>query len=187
MTEEFPGNQGSKEGEQIKSETLVGLKECVDQTFVSEKIHIFEDQVRKFVEAVGDIHPIHYNAERSDESAIANSAEGSIIVPGFLTVSLLTNAETLYKAITIDEPHELINIGFKSLSLTEPVYVGQDIIYEFRIKKVLDTPINERPAMVVEWDVSAYKLVGEEKVECLRAFWKVGYVSLPKNSTQSAL
>ena len=159
------------------AENIENIKDRVGEEF-STNVVITRDQIISFVEVTGDANQVHYDESRSRESILASQIEGKIIVPGFLSLSLCANREIFFNTLAKGEPHEQINLGLSDVKFIAPVYNDLDIEYNFVIKSVKDTYIKGKKSAKVEWEILVSKVVGEEKVLCMKATWFVAYVSL---------
>lgn len=160
----------------IKSETILGITEHIGGSYTSKEIVVTKDMVKLFLEATGDINPIHFNEEEVEKSILLKPNSGEIIVPGFLILSLCANKDVLYQALSIDEPHEIIFRSLQDVKFISPVSSGSDITYTLKLedaKKIGNKVITNLNIVVC---------TGKDKTPCMKASWSVVYSSLSENA-----
>ncbi len=152
-----------------------------DEPFKSEKILISKEMVYHFLSGTGDENALHQTEDGAKQSVFAEKLGGKMVTPGFFTESLLANKENLWKALTIDESHEVINIS-SSTRWTAPIPVGSEVFFTFKIKKV-NTMAGKPDADIkvdwsmVEFDTKAYYIAEDGKETlCMKNSYTVGYV-----------
>lgn len=169
------------ESNPIRVEKLSEIKDHVGESYETKKIHVSRERIQSFVDAVGDINPIHFDENRTGESIYGDTAEGRIFVPGFLTQSLCVNKDGVYSALLINEPHEIL-LRFDEARFKAPVFAGSDISYKLQIEHAKDLAIKGRKSVEVVWGVTASAWDGYKKYECLKAKCTLIYASL--NATE---
>ena len=176
-------NKGTPKPErthQIEVDTLSQIKEHLRESFVTENINISEEKVKVFVEIVGNINPVHFDSSRVNESVFTEEAKGRIFVPGFYTLSLWSNKDGIYSALSIKEPHEVIIKGIENTKFLAPVFAGSDISYKFTIEAVVDSQIKTRNATEVVWKIIASTLINDRMRPCMTTKATLAYISLKK-------
>lgn len=159
----------------IKSETIVGITEHIGESYTSKEIFVTKDRVRLFLEATGDINPIHFNEEEVAKSVLLKPNPGEIIVPGFLTLSLCANEAVFYQALSINEPHEIIFRGIHDVKFLAPISSGSHIAYTLKLDAA------KRIGNKVIVSLSVVALNGTDKVPCMKAFWSLIYSPLTEH------
>ena len=167
-----------KEPVSIVVETLEQIKDHEGESYTTERINVSEERVRVFLEATGDINPIHFNKERVTESVYSKKADGRIFVPGLFTQSLWTNEKGIYSALQINEPNEIILEEMGQTKFTRAVFADSDIVYKFTIKEVIPTMVGIRTAIKVMWGIEAQTQIGERMKECMTTEATLIYISL---------
>jgi acyl dehydratase len=146
----------------IVVEKLSEIKEHVGETFSSEKIHVSEHTVRLFIEALGDINPIHFDLNRINESAFAKMSDGRIFVPGLLTQSLWCNKDVIYKALKIADDHEVTLKSIGGTKFVAPVFADSDLVFKLKLNAAKDCTISSRNGVETDWEIISYTKIGEK-------------------------
>ena len=162
----------------IEVDNHLQIKDHVGESYVSEKINISEEKVREFVGSVGDVNPIHFDANRVGESVFAEEAKGRIFVPGLYIQSLVTKKEAIYSALSIKNPCEIILAGIENTKFLVPVFAGSDVTYKFTISDATAIKVKSRDATKVEWKISASTMVGDRVRTCMLTKATLIYTSL---------
>jgi acyl dehydratase len=128
----------------------------------SDWFHVTQDAITQFCDATGDTDWIHRDAER----ARRDGPYGSIIAPGFWTLSMLAH---LSRRSRDDFPAGAIlgiNYGFDRVRFPGPVRVGSRIRLKFKLTEVTPRDVGtylirsesivevegqEKPALVADW------------------------------------
>lgn len=169
----------STEGDNsIKAKKLLDVKDHLGEVFSSGEILISKDMIDTFIQATGDVNPIHSDEEHLEKSILSEFGQGKALVPGFLTLSLIANKDVLYKSLQVEEPHEKISLGLRTVSFLSPVTVDTSLVFECTLRKSEDMEMKSRPGIRVEWDIITRKVVNDDKILCMRATWSIAYVSL---------
>ncbi|MEH6606502.1 MAG: MaoC family dehydratase [Pseudomonadales bacterium] len=121
---------------------------------------VTQDQINLFADATLDHQFIHVDPEKAKETAF-----GSTIAHGFLTLSMLSHFSESY-AVIINGFYMGINSGFDKVRFLAPVKVGSRIRAnsklveieekkpgQFRMKTEVSIEIEgeEKPALIAEW------------------------------------
>lgn len=165
----------------MKAETIAEVKEHVGESFISEEIIISQNKMDSFLEATGDVNPVHFDKQKIGKSILAESAHGESVAPGFFTLSLCANEKVLYEALIINEPHEVVSFGLKEVKFLSAVPTNSRVVYEYSMKSAREHAVESRPAIIVNWDIKAFIVSEKEKIPCLEASWTLAYVSLPED------
>ncbi len=151
----------------IEVDRLSQIMEHIGETFTSERIAVPEGKIRSFLDAVGDINPIHFDANRVGESVFAEQSEGKILVPGFLTLALLSNGAAIYEALKIKEPYEVSLPAMEGTKWRAPIFADSNIVFKFTLKEANDCPIKTRDGVMTKWKVVAYAEVAGKMRPCM--------------------
>lgn len=163
----------------LEAETITGVRELVGKSFSSEKIEVPQEKVDSFLEATGDINPIHFNQQEIEKSILKDENSNESVIPGFLTLSLCANEKVLYEALKISEPHEIVSLGLKDVKFLSPVPLNSELVYKYKMKSAEDKNVKSRSAVQVEWEIVASVSGKEKETTCMKASWTVLYVRLP--------
>jgi len=140
--------------------TIRSLEARVGQEVgVSPWVEITQERIDTFAKAIGDFQWIHVDAERAK-----NSAFGSTIAHGFLTLSLLSHLSE--QTFSFSDRKMGINYGLNRVRFTSPVPVGSRVRARFKLQKfepiegngvqvtwttTVDIEGKEKPALIAEW------------------------------------
>ena len=163
----------------IRPESIAKIKEHVGKVFVSQEIEISQERLDNFLKATGDINPFHFDKRKTIKSVLAGKTGGQVVAPGFLTLSICADEKVLWEALKINEPHEILSLNLNDISYESPVPVGAKVIYEYCLESSEDKIMRRRPSNEVVWNIKAYVLENGKKTLCMKAKWKVVYVSIP--------
>lgn len=163
------------ENKSIKVKELKEIKECIGESFLSKPIIVSIDSVKNFVDVVGDINPIHFDEEKTKDSALEEMS-GKIFVPGAFTQSLVTNKECIHKALTIDESHEIIFRKILETKFIKPIIAGSNLTYHFTINDAKERNIRGKESIEVIWKISTFS--GEDKDPSMISLINILYISL---------
>src|SRR6185369_14092502 len=136
-------------------ERIADIEARIGESFISEPVLISPKKVEDFLVLIGDVNP-HFTPEGVLQSVLSEMVDGKMIVPGYLTLSLCSSRETLYAALDIKEPHEIISLALKDTKFLAPVPVDTKVIYEYKMGSARQIQIQSRPAVKVEWEIVAY-------------------------------
>jgi acyl dehydratase len=128
---------------------------------VTEWIEIDQDRINKFADATGDHQYIHVDPERAAETAF-----GTTIAHGFLTLSLMSMLSSMNGSIKLENAVMGINYGLDKVRFLNPVKVGDKIRARFELvsaeeKKpnhylmkhnvTIDIDGKTKPALIAQW------------------------------------
>ena len=130
----------------------------------SDWLAVTQDRINAFADATGDHQWIHVDTER----ARAETAFGTTIAHGFLTLSLLS--ALMRDAVTVDGPRMTLNYGLNRVRFVSPVPSGARIRARIALGKIdhmgdsiqatwsvtLERDGGDKPALVAEWIVRYY-------------------------------
>ena len=134
-------------------EGITGLREKLGQEVaVSGWFEITQARINEFAQAAGDFQWIHVNVERAQKE----SAYGSTIAHGFLTLSLLSCF--LGESIEMRGSRMGVNYGLNRVRFTGPVPSGACV----RARFVLATIEDIKGGVQLTWNVSVER-EGEDK------------------------
>jgi len=134
--------------------------------------------VRQFIDTVGDINPIHFNENRISESVSAKRSNGRIFVPGLLTQSLWCNKDVIYKALQVEEGHEVTLKSIGSTKFVAPVFADSDLVFELTLKSAEDRVVESRSGVQTNWEIVGYTKIDEKMRIAIVTDVNLLYISL---------
>lgn len=150
----------------VEIETLHSLREWVGREIaVTEWLSISQDRIQSFADVTEDHQWIHVDRERAHRE----SAFGTTIAHGFLTLSLLSRF--LKEAIHIRRGVQMsINYGLNRVRFPTPVRAGSKVRAHFTLQSLKELPDAseavfiakvesegaDKPCCVAEWVIRYY-------------------------------
>ena len=118
------------------------MKELSVGQKASRSLHLTTEHVKKFAELSGDYNPLHF-----DESFVAGTKFGRLVVQGGLTTGLL------HALVAMDMPGPGTVFLSQNWKFTAPVYIGDTITAEAEILSVhASKPVTQLKIRVTRQD-----------------------------------
>lgn len=106
-----------------------------DELVQQDWTDVSQHAVNQFADATGDHQWIHVDIARCEK----HSPFGTTIAHGFMTASLLPQAFSSLLGNS-DKIASVINYGIDNLRFLEPVRVGSQVRFEFKVKERISKP-----------------------------------------------
>jgi acyl dehydratase len=167
----------------IEVDEIRQIKEHVGEVFISKEINVPEEKIRSYLDAVGDINPIHFNPERINESIFARRSGGKIIVPGMFVQSLWSHRDVIYSALKIKEDYEvMLPTILGPTDFKFPIFADSNIVFRLELEKAEDQPIQSRYGVKTTWNIVAYSEIGSKMHQIMTTRVVLNYVALKSNT-----